>query len=240
MKFGIAAFSAWSPGLENDEQWRNWAASVNLVELADKPKCKDVKPMVRRRLTRWGRMALEVATACCPVIDDTTPTIFASRNGDTHRTFKLLDSIAEGEPLSPTAFSLSVHNSSSGIFSMIKQIFGPAIAVASGLDTLGQAFIEANSLLECGQDKVLLVYTDEPIAEYYLPDVDEKEMPLAIGCVLTRCEDGVEPAIQVNYVYKEEKRTFGHSMAIDFLSFWYSNRKDMRFQSKRLEWILER
>lgn len=246
MKFSVAAFNAWAPGLESDVQWESWAISGGeLPQLDEKPPCKAIKPMVRRRLTRWGRLALEVATACEPHIEEDTPTVFASRHGDTHRTYKLLSSISEGEALSPTAFSLSVHNSSSGIFSMEEQIFGPAIAVAAGKDTLGQAFVEAYSLLAAGQDRVLLVYADEPIADYYRCDVDEGDMPVALGIVLCACSDDDASDLSINFTGDDEPRQREHSasnnsFAIQFLSFWFSGEKEFSFRSARMNWLFER
>lgn len=239
MEFGIEAFSAWAPGIETEEAWRSWAVDSAPVCADEKPKCKQVPPMIRRRLTQWGRMALEVATACSDSIDQNTPTIFVSRHGDTRRTASLLESIAQEEMLSPTAFSLSVHNSSSGIFSMVRQVFGPALAVASGKDSLAQAFIEAHGLLSDGHDRVLLVMVDEPLAEFYLPDTDEQDMPYAFALVLNK---GGKNTLSVGYEAAASKATdeSGLSLGVQFLSFWYAEKIEMAYNGKRLSWRFSR
>ncbi len=44
--------------------------------------------------------------------------IFTSQHGELKTTLELLVSCAKGEPLSPTAFSQSVHNTASGLFTI--------------------------------------------------------------------------------------------------------------------------
>ncbi len=234
MELYVSQCVAWAPGIETSADWSRWAKSPERLASDVKPAVKAVPAMTRRRLTRWGRMSLEVASACVPNIDENTPCIFASRHGDTHRTLMLLKSIAEGEALSPTAFSLSVHNSSVGIFSIVHKIFAGALAVAGGKETLAEAFVAAYGLLSEGHKKVLLVQTDEPIASFYENDVDEAEMPHAVAMVLTR-ETGqwmtvdYQPATSADALTKV-------SLGTEFLRFWFGAEGEAAYVGKRLLW----
>src|SRR5690625_4576870 len=150
MDLFVSQFAAWAPGLERLGDWASWAEQAELPVSDAVPPVKSVPAMTRRRLTRWGRLALEVATSMQGALDAQTPVIFSSRHGDTHRTQKLLQDLAQGEPLSPTAFSLSVHNAALGLFTIIERITAPSLALAAGRDTLAHAWVEAQGWLAQG------------------------------------------------------------------------------------------
>jgi len=123
--------------------------------------------MLRRRLSPLARMSLHVAHACADGLPQLR-LVFASRHGELNRTMEMLRQLAHGEPLSPTAFSLSVHNTAAGIFSILRQDRSPATAIAAGDETLGCALLEACCQLEADPDlPVLVVYGDEPLPEAY-------------------------------------------------------------------------
>lgn len=234
MKVCVSKFVAWAPGLETPLDWSGWAKIPHIIELDDKPKVAAVPANTRRRLTRWGRMSLEVASACIEQIDENTPCVFASRHGDTHRTLKLLEAIAEGEALSPTAFSLSVHNSSVGIFSIVQKLFVGALAIAGGKETLAEALVAVVGLLSEGHKKVLLVQADEPLASFYQRDADEEDMPYAFAMVLSLSEG--EP-LDFNYSSKPKELSGSkRSLGVDFLQFWYSNKSVLNYTGSRLNW----
>jgi hypothetical protein len=92
--------------------------------------------------------------------------VFASQHGEIHRTLGLLGDLAQGEPLSPMAFSLSVHNTASGLYSIASGNTAPSTAVAAGLDTLPMALVEAMGQLQ-RHEEVMVVYAEEPLPEAY-------------------------------------------------------------------------
>ncbi len=189
--------------------------------------------MLRRRLTRWGRMALETACACAADVDSTTPVLFSSRHGDTQRTFSLLQDLAAEEPLSPTAFSLSVHNASLGIYTIVQQALGPSLALAAGKESLAHAMLEAYTLLNDGADQVLLVHTDDLLAEFYQPYADEQDMPLSVALLLSRDRGR---ALQVNWqaLADEPDR---EAMSVAFLRWWHAGgNKPLNYRGSRLAW----
>lgn len=224
---------AWAPGLETPAQWREWAQDPALVTGEDKPAAKGVPAMTRRRLTRWGRQALEVAQPLAVELAPDTPVIFSSRHGDTRRTLKLLQTLAEREPLSPNAFSLSVHNAALGMMSILERITAPSLALAAGRDTLGMALIEAQTWLDAGHSQVLVAHTDEPLADFYAGYADEQEMPAAVGLLIGREGDG--PALKLE-VEPSGAAADERSMTLAFLAWWFAEADTGGFESGRYCW----
>lgn len=229
----VSRCHAWAPGLTNAEQWQQWAAGHLNPAASGTPDAKAVPPMLRRRLTRWGRMALQTACACAEAVTAETPVLFSSRHGDTHRTCALLQDLAVNEPLSPTAFSLSVHNASLGIYTIVQQALGPSLAMAAGKESLAHAMLEAASLLEAGADQVLLVHTDDDLAELYQPYADERDMPHSVAMVLTRNE-GVP--VELEWRDNGEITASAEAMSCAFLRWWFGQEKQMEYSGSRLTW----
>lgn len=239
MEAYVSRLVAWAPGLDSGADWRHWAASPALIEGEDKPPAKAVPAMTRRRLTRWSRMALEVATAVDGDLDPRAPMIFSSRHGDTRRTLALLRDLAAQEPLSPTAFSLSVHNAALGIYTIVRGMSSPSLAVAAGRDTLAQAWLEAQSWLATGTGQVLLVHVDEPLAEFYRPYADEAEMPAALALVLNA--QPAAGAVPTRLGFEPARGPAGEaSMMREFLAWWYGGDTSLALHGSRLSWWWER
>lgn len=239
MDLFVSQFAAWAPGLEIPGEWASWAEQAELPVSDAVPPVKSVPAMTRRRLTRWGRLALEVATSMQGALDADTPVIFSSRHGDTHRTQKLLQDLAQGEPLSPTAFSLSVHNAALGLFTIIERITAPSLALAAGRDTLAHAWVEAQGWLAQGAPQVLLVHCDEPLAEFYQPDADEAEMPAALA-VLLCAEPG--PGRQKVALHRQPggAEPGAVSMMAAFLAWWFGSEARLELRTERTTWAWER
>lgn len=110
-----------------------------------------------------GKMALKVAYDC-EASKDEVRTVFSSRHGEANVTIPLLNDIIHGQPLSPTKFSLSVHNTASGLYSITAENRAPATAIAARLDSFEMGFVEAATGIATGREKqVLLVYVDAPL-----------------------------------------------------------------------------
>lgn len=111
--------------------------------------------------------------------------VFASRYGAMGNTLNLLKAIAEGETLSPTAFSLSVHNAAIGVASQMTSNRGAHTAVAAGPDTIAMALVECASRLHEGEERVVLVYTDCRLSGEYEP-FNAYDDEIQFACVLSR------------------------------------------------------
>ena len=113
------------------------------------------------------------------------PFVYASRHGETTRNFALLSDLAEQQPLSPTQFSLSVHNAIVGLWSIFQSDTSEMTAIAAEGDGLEHAVLEAGMLLNEGAPAVLLVIAEESPPDAYRPWIDENT-PYALALRLTK------------------------------------------------------
>src|SRR3546814_18601911 len=93
--------------------------------------------------------------------------------------------MAEGEPVSPNAFSRSVHNTVSSLFSIARGDRTHSTAMAAGPSTLEGGFLEASGLLaEAPAASALLVYYDEPLPSFYSGKADAVPTSAALAMLL--------------------------------------------------------
>ncbi len=182
----IAAWSAWAPGLESEQAWSAWAAGQAVPSREGSPSLGFVDPLMRRRLSRAARMVLHVANAC---LQGRTAdrTVVASRHGELHRTVAMLHELGRGHDLSPTDFSLSVHNAVAGIHSIVRRDRSPSVAVAAGEESFAYGLLEAASQWQLDSGRtVLLIYAEEPAPTEYRSLVRANECPHALALLISR------------------------------------------------------
>lgn len=132
----------------------------------DKPACKDVAPMLRRRCGLATRMALE---ACYTVLTqagvtaDSVNILHLSRYGEIAALHELLNAQVAREPLSPTTFSNSVHHTPIGYFSLNSKNRRIGRTLSAGEQTFAMGLVEACAMLQNDATPLLLVYADEPL-----------------------------------------------------------------------------
>jgi hypothetical protein len=169
IEFSVVGWSAWAPGLTSTEQWQEWAAAPWLPLGDDAPALTEVPAMQRRRIERLGRMAIQAACWCEQPGDDqaAVPLVFASRHGDVARSLSLLQSLVADEPMSPTAFGLSVHNAIAALYSITRGNRSNYLALAAGDETIEAACVEAVGLLADGASEVRVVAYEAPLPDIY-------------------------------------------------------------------------
>jgi hypothetical protein len=179
--FHVQAWSAWTPGLETKAAWRQWA---NLPE-ADVPASAEPVPvLLRRRVSPLGQRALQSAWSLAE--SATARMVFCSRHGEFGRTVSILDSLIERTEVSPSDFTLSVHNGLLGLLSIARANHHGHTMIAAGAESFGFGMLEALACLaEHPQQPVLLVHYDEPLPAPF--DVLEQHPagPLALALALT-------------------------------------------------------
>ncbi|MGF6663059.1 hypothetical protein QF000_004727 [Paraburkholderia atlantica] len=160
-------------------RWSSWPAAASAA-----PDIGFIEPIVRRRLSTLSKVALKVAHDC--VAQQPVRVVFASRHGELRRTTDILRSISAGEPVSPTAFSLSVLNAMTGVFGIARGDRSAASAVSAGAQTLGYALLEAYAQYATQPDApVLLVYADEP-ADLTYGTIEDEVQGGAIAVLLEK------------------------------------------------------
>ena len=188
--FRVDRWAAWASGLETRQAWRDWFAAPAPIPVEGQPPLAEVPAMMRRRIDPLGRAALQVAWWAQGDAAGTMPVVFASRWGEIARSLTLLQQLATEEPLSPTHFSLSVHNASGALYSMARQDRQNYLAVAGGEHSAEAAFCEAIGLLANGHPEVLVVHVDAPLPDAYaslgqVPPASADPALIAWACVLT-------------------------------------------------------
>ncbi|RRV09401.1 3-oxoacyl-ACP synthase [Pseudomonas sp. v388] len=187
--FNIAQWRAWAPGLASADEWQQWSRNPAPLQVSDEaPDVSFLPAMQRRRLGRMARMAFAVGW---PLAEGFArlPMVFVSRHGETPRTFDILRELAANEPLSPTQFSLSVHNAVIGLWSIMRGETSEMTAIAASGDGLEHGVLEAATLLAEGVPAVLLVVTEEQPPQAYAKWIDDVPFPYAVGLLLTPGDD---------------------------------------------------
>jgi hypothetical protein len=143
-----------------------------------------IPPAHRRRMSALSRLAVQIGLEAA---NDTAPDhlVFCSQHGDLTRLREMLDDMARGAEVSPTAFSQSVHNASGGLYTIIAKSRAPVSSLASGASTFASGWIEAEGLLLKNPGRqVLLVCYDEPLPTEYLPYSTQRQCRYALGLLL--------------------------------------------------------
>lgn len=176
IEFSVTGWSAWAPGLTQTQDWLDWANAEAVAPAGEGvPALADVPPVMRRRIDRLGRMAITAADACDITRDrDDVPLVFVSRHGDVAGSVELLAALGQAEPLSPTAFSLSVHNAVGALYSIVRKRRGNYLALAAGAGSVENACVEAAGLLADGAPEVLIVCYDGPLPDIYADFAEEQ------------------------------------------------------------------
>lgn len=123
------------------------------------------KPL-QRRLTPLAKCVFH-AIGHCVEPNEALPAVFSSAHGEIGKSLRMLEALQAGEPLSPTAFSLSVHNGIAGLYSMAYGNRQEISVLAPAAGGLGPGFIEALGMLREGRPHVLLVFYDETLPSFY-------------------------------------------------------------------------
>ena len=152
----------WSPETVNPTQWRA-AAPAPLDKVPD----RDIPAAHRRRMSALSKMAVQVALEAT-ANERADYLVFCSQHGELARTRELLGSIVAGNELSPAGFSQSVHNTSAGLYTIVKESRVPSTSLAAGAGTFAYGWLEAETFLATNPGKTaLLVSYDEVLpAEY--------------------------------------------------------------------------
>jgi hypothetical protein len=166
--FTILGWNAWFPTPDNTQ-----------------PDVSVIPAMLRRRLSPVARMAMSVIMPLAETYG-AMPLVYVSRHGDLHRTVQLLEDLANSEPLSPTAFSLSVHNATAGLFSIQQGLTKNITAISCGDEELVPALLEALGQCNVHEPKVMCVFCDEPPPEIYRDQVSQPETPFALAIIVSR------------------------------------------------------
>ncbi|KPQ22661.1 beta-ketoacyl synthase chain length factor [Halomonas sp. HL-93] len=171
------------------EDWQAWSAAQPSVairrqhDLSSNVSASPLPPMLRRRLDEVGR-------ATCGILslldsESACPLIHASRHGDASHTLQMLESITQGEPISPTRFSMSVHNAVLGVHSIANRHHLPLQALGACGNEFDALLCEANGYLVEGYPAVVIVFSEGPLPAPYQGYAEDPGLPSAVGMRLS-------------------------------------------------------
>lgn len=157
----ITGLGLWMPGYPTAVAWQQRQrddAARKAVGLA-------FDRVNRRRASGLSRaIADAVEQAVVAAGDDpaTVPVVVGSSIGEASTMIGLLDRMwRTTEPMSPAAFTVSVHNAASGLLSIAKKNVGFTTSLAADHDTPAAALLEGIGLVATGHRAVVVVCADE-------------------------------------------------------------------------------
>lgn len=173
--FRVRRWAAWAAGLPHAELWPSWLQAPKCTQLAGEaqPALTELSAMARRRIDPQGRAALQVAFRA-QAQDAVGAVLYASRWGEIRRSVALLSELARGNPLSPTNFSLSVHNAAVAQYTIARAEPVHTSAISAGAYSASAALLEALGLLADGAQAILLISQEAGLPEPYA-DFDAAE-----------------------------------------------------------------
>ncbi|MDE1460364.1 beta-ketoacyl synthase chain length factor [Spartinivicinus poritis] len=239
LTFSIENWCAWAPGLNSQAAWQEWAESkADMPATEEQPALAWLPARQRRRLSLQAKMALTVAQQCLEKTEtDSVRTIFASRHGEAQRMQHMLQQLALDEPLSPTEFGLSVHNSTAGWYGVLFKDNAATTAIAAGKDTFPSGLIEAVSQLSIvGVDRVLLIFTHMPLPDFYQAFQDEPTPCFSVGIMLSL--QGDKP-VRLSYKKAAADQVQQMSPALSFMRFLLLGQQRIQVSTDRMVWQYE-
>lgn len=183
-----------------------------------------IPPLERRRLSKAARCAFHL-TKTLGSVD--MPVVFSSYSGEINRCFELQSALARGELISPTSFSLSVHNAVSSLLSINMQNRCEISAICA-YAPLEYALIQAALYLKSGFEKTLILAYYEAVAQEYFNESKPSFMValvvsggenLRLRQISKRCEDD-ENLLLTNLLNFDQNQK----------SSWLSNDKNCSWQ----------
>jgi len=188
-QFIVRDWGAWAPGLNCLEDWRQWQQGKQNVGTESPPSPKAVPKSLLRRLSPLAKAVFNAVEQCVDAGDE-LPAVFSSSHGEIVKSLQMLEALQSGEELSPTAFSLSVHNAIGGLFSIVYGNRQEISVVAPGNDGMASGFIEALGLLREGHPQVLLAFYDEPLPAFYPTAPFDLNLPFPCALALRLAVEG--------------------------------------------------
>lgn len=219
--------------METEAAWREWATgrSDGLETTAS-----NVAPMpmsLRRRISPLGQAALR----CAWGLPDAAQAriVSASRHGEFRRTMSILETLVQGETVSPADFTLSVHHALVGLLSIAQGNRNGHIAVAAGPDSFGFGFLEAVSCLqERPAEPVIFLYYDEPLPPPYDQFDSTEGQPLAIALSLS--SSGAGESLLLSAATPRDVTGMESLPGLEFLRFLLTQAPEASWQGERQQW----
>jgi hypothetical protein len=211
----ITRVSAWAPGIENSDDWDEWAhGRRNIASDGKGPAIAFTDSMFRRRLSQISKMTVQVVYDLLPV-EKNTKFFFVSFRGELSRYYQINKMLAEEKTMAPAAFSFSVFNAPAALASIALGLKGGYSALYPGNNSFASGLAAAEAAFLSGtQDELIFVYADEQVPPEYGSLFTECPACLAFGLLLTRKP---QPSGECRYAFPLSSLNEGKDSPSDFL-----------------------
>ncbi|RYY02778.1 MAG: 3-oxoacyl-ACP synthase [Gammaproteobacteria bacterium] len=216
----------------NISDWKAWFPTTDNTQ----PDVSVIPAMLRRRLSPVARIAMSVIMPLAET-HGAMPLVYVSRHGDLHRTFQLLQDLASGEPVSPTAFSLSVHNATAGLFSIQQGLTKNITAISCGDAELIPALLEALGQCKPQEPKVMCVFCDEPPPDIYRDQANQPEFPYAIALIISL---GADWQLANIGSVTDSAEIISKPQPLELLTLLEGDAQDLSIRHNHINWLLSR
>ncbi|TFZ52790.1 beta-ketoacyl synthase [Serratia proteamaculans] len=232
----ILSWWAMAPDRGTRDAWRQWATDNALTAEYPGvlPGCSHIPMMSLRRMSIGTRLAVESGLI---LLKDSPAdmAIFTSRHGELERTHKILQHLHQQQPLSPTDFAMSVHNTAAGWLTIMAKNTLPTTSLAAGEDSFQQGMIEAQAVLATGSaERVLLIDFDGIVPDVYRPFAPENSIPYAVALLL---ESGGTLHCQATTT---EQVNHQEPQGLSFLRGWLGADDEFTVPGQRHGWLWKR
>ncbi|NUF48716.1 beta-ketoacyl synthase chain length factor [Gilliamella sp. ESL0250] len=231
MNFSIENWFALSSGLSSKDEWALWSQQSKHDWGLPLPKLNKLPMMQARRMSISSRLAVEVGLE---LVNNNSVdlAIFTSRHGELERTYKILSMLSQNNEISPTDFSLSVHNTAAGLLTIIANQTFPITSLSAHNDSFQQGLIEALSLLNQKNKKVLLIDFDGIVPAPYQADVKQLVPIYAVGYILTSGNE-----LNCQSIEKKSKGYLSnYPQSLAFLHAYLNRQKQFIVQGNAQDW----
>lgn len=216
-------------------------AAVSTGDLIPDPDAQNIKAsqvpmMTARRLSQGSRHAVDIGLILSRR-NDIDGVVYSSMSGEIVHNLNVLISSAKGEACSPTDFSMSVHNSAVGNFTILSKSKIPSSSVSSGRDSFFMALLEAYLMLESNEmKKIIVVDFDVNIPDFFknfLP-ADFPCYPYAAGVVVGK---GTGVHFKGEHITSSDEKS-GCPASISFLTH-YAAGSSFRHEGELFSWQVD-
>jgi len=200
---------------------------------------KQIPPIKRRRLNGLSKMAMHTSLSCLDktnVAPEQVYTVFASQHGELSRTASIVNDIVNGDEVSPKDFSLSVHNSSLGLFSIFNKNKQFGTSIAAGSNTFGFALLESYNLLKRYPDEtVLLTCFDLEVSQPF-DSLQQRHDPSYSLSLLLSLDNTSGQEISFSFERSDKEGQADKPLAIEFFEFLQGDQSTALLQSADNNW----
>ena len=237
--FKLEAWTAVAPSLESKSDWQDWISdSFSMKDSTLNVDLKHIPMMLRRRFNALGKSAMG-AIGLLNLDNRNIPCVFASQHGDTHLTLSLLEGIGRQDDMSPTGFSLAVHNAISGLYTIATKNESAVTAISAMRGHIASALFETLSQLQTSE-RVLCVIYDSQLPELYRPYSQSTDFPYAIAIVFSR-ERGDSLSFEYSPPLSSAERSTAYESELRaFVAFLLSDSGTFTCSNNGTAWTLKK